>query len=84
MELLLTLLAAAAQAAEVPLPAPPATEAPEIRVTCRTERVTGSRMVKKTCRTPAQQRQADIDARSKLRLGTQVQATEVFKPPTGQ
>lgn len=82
---MLILLAAAAQDAAVPPPPPaPATEVQEVKVTCRTERVTGTRMVKRTCRTPQQQQQADVDARNKLRLGTQVQTTEAFKAPSGQ
>jgi hypothetical protein len=94
MHLILILLAAASQAAETPAPSTPApdqpvaeqpvAELPEIIVTCRTQRVTGTRMIKKICRTPAQQRQADLDARNKLRLGTQVQTTEAFKRPRGE
>ena len=85
MQSLLILLAMAAQDAAPPAQPPAAAaELPEVKVTCRTERVTGSRMVKRTCRTPEQQRQADLEARNKLRLGTQVQTTEAFKAPTGQ
>ena len=84
----LTLLAAALQAAETPPPAPaadqPVTELPEIKVTCRTQRVTGTRVIKKVCRNVEQQRQADLEARNKLRMGTQVQTTEVFKRPSGE
>ncbi len=88
MHLLLILSASAVQATGAPPPAPaaepPASELPEIKVTCRTERVTGTRVVKKVCRNPEQQRQADRDARNKLRMGTQVQATEAFKRPSGE
>ncbi len=56
MHLLLILSASAVQATGAPPPAPavepPASELPEIKVTCRTERVTGTRVVKKVCRNP--------------------------------
>ena len=85
MHMFLILTAAAAQAAETPPATQPAgAEAPVIRVTCRTQRATGTRVIKKVCRTPDQQRQADLEARNKLRMGTQVQATEVFKRPSGE
>jgi hypothetical protein len=85
MEPMLILLAAASQAAQAPAPsAPLATELPEVKVTCRTERVTGSRMVKRVCRTAEQQRQADLQARDKLKMGSHNQTTEAFKAPTGQ
>ena len=89
MHLILILAAAAAQTVETPPPAPPAgqqaaTELPEVKVTCRTERVTGTRVVKKVCRNPAQLRQDDLEARNKLRMGTRVQTTEAFKRPTGE
>lgn len=85
MHMTLILLAAASQAAQ-PAPAAeqPVTDLPEITVTCRTQRVTGTRLVKKICRTQDQQRQADLEARNKLRMGTQVQSTEVFKRPRGE
>lgn len=51
---------------------------------CRTERETGSRMVKRICRTPSEQRQAELQDRSKIRLGTaSTQPTEAFKRPRG-
>lgn len=79
------LLAAAAQASDAPASpsaetVQPLTELPEVKVRCRTERVTGSRVVKRTCRTAEQQRQADLDARNKMRLQTQVQSTEPRLP----
>jgi hypothetical protein len=74
--------AALAQAAEPP--APTAGEPPEITVTCRTQRVTGTRVIKKVCRNVEQLRQDDRDARAKLRMGTKVQATEVFLRPKGE
>jgi hypothetical protein len=53
--------------------------------TCRTERQTGSRVVRQICRTPTEQRQADLDARNKIRLGTSsTQPTEAFKRPKGE
>ena len=82
IELLIPFAAAvAAQAAEAP--PPKAEEPPEITVTCRTQRATGTRVVKKVCRTSEQLRQEDRDARAKLRAGTKVQATEVFLRPKG-
>ena len=85
MELMLTLLAAVSQAAPTPAQSAPApNELPEVKVTCRTERVTGSRMVKRICRSAEQQRQADLEARGKLKMGSHSQSTEAFKAPTGQ
>ncbi len=89
MQLLMIMVAAAVQAAENPPQAPPApeqpaAEPPEIIVTCRTQRATGTRVIKKVCRSVEQQRQDNLDARIKLRMGTQVQATEVFKRPSGE
>jgi hypothetical protein len=89
MQLTLIMLAAAAQAADTPAPTAPAaaqpvTELPEVKVTCRTERVTGTRVVKKVCRNTEQLRQDDLEARNKIRMGTRVQTTEAFKRPTGQ
>ena len=89
MHLILFLLAAASQPAEAPSPATPAAEQPvdelpEVTVTCRTQRVTGTRVVKKVCRNVGQQRQDDLEARNKLRMGTRVQTTEAFKRPTGE
>ncbi|HET9397744.1 MAG TPA: hypothetical protein VFO45_02900 [Sphingomicrobium sp.] len=89
MSLTFILLAAAVQATGAPAQTAPAvdqptTERPDIIVTCRTVRVTGTRIFKKVCRSPEQQRQADLEARNKLRMGTRVQATEVFKRPKGE
>jgi hypothetical protein len=85
MQPITIMLAMAAQAAaEAPAPALPSSANPDIKVTCRVERVTGSRMVKRTCRNVEQQRQADLEARNKLRLGSQVQTTDAFKAPAGQ
>ena len=82
------ILAAAFQAAQTPpQSAPPVeqpvAEVPEVTVTCRVQRVTGTRVVKKICRSADQQRQSDLEARNKLRMGTRVQATEIFKRPRG-
>ena len=88
MQLVSILLAAAMQGGatspQAPPAADPATELPEVTVTCRTQRATGSRVVKKICKSVEQQRQDDRQARAKLRMGTQVQATEVFKRPSGE
>ena len=55
------------------------------RPVCRTERQTGSRVVRQICRTPTEQLQADLDARNKMRLGTSsTQPTETFKRPMGE
>jgi len=67
MQLLPIVLAAAFQAAEIPPQSPPAPEQPAaeppvIKVTCRTQRETGTRVVKKVCRSVDQQRQADLEA----------------------
>jgi hypothetical protein len=82
------LVAAALQLADAPPNPPesgeqPVAEPPEIKVTCRTQRVTGTRVIKKVCRNVEQQRQDDLEARNKLRMGTQVQATEIFSRPKG-
>lgn len=89
MHPILILMAAAVQTAGAPAQAPPAaerpvTELPEVKVTCRTQRMTGTRVVKKVCRSAEQLRQDDLEARNKLRMGTRVQTTEAFKRPTGQ
>lgn len=89
MHLILILMAAAVQTAGAPPQSPPAaaqpvTELPEVKVTCRTQRVTGTRVVKKVCRSAEQLRQDDLEARNKLRMGTRVQTTEAFKRPTGE
>lgn len=82
-------MAAAAQAAEAPPQSAPAAEQPpaelpEVTVTCRTQRVTGTRIIKKICRSAEQQRQDDLQARSTLRMGSKVQANEIFKRPKGE
>ena len=78
------LAAVAAQAVEAPQPPPAVQEPVEVKAKCRTERVTGSRMVKRVCRTTEQQRQADIEARAKLKMNSYSQPAPAFKPPTGQ
>jgi hypothetical protein len=41
--------------------------------------------VRQICRTPTEQRQADLDARNKIRLGSSsTQPTEAFKRPKGE
>ena len=84
MGLTLFLLAMAADPAQAASAPPAPTPLPDVTVTCRTERVTGSRMVKKVCRTAEQQRQADLQDRTKLRMGSHSQTTPAFKAPTGQ
>lgn len=83
MQLLLIALATAAQAATPP-PPEKLEELPEVRVTCRTERVTGTRVVKRICRTPEQQKLSDEQARLKMRMNSQVQTAGAFKRPTGE
>jgi hypothetical protein len=52
---------------------------------CRTERSTGSRVVKQVCKTAEQLQKDDEAARNKLRMGNQsTRPTEAFKAPTGQ
>jgi hypothetical protein len=60
-------------------------KAPEEKKVCRTVRETGSRRVKQVCRTAAQQRQDDLEAKNKLGMGNRTTSpTETFKAPTGQ
>ena len=59
-------------------------ERPKEKAVCRTERETGSRMVKQICRTPTEQRQVNLKARNVLRLGNASNApTELFVKPKG-
>ena len=59
-------------------------ERPKEKAVCRTERETGSRMVKQICRTPTEQRQVNLKAQNVLRLGNASNApTEVFVKPKG-
>lgn len=52
---------------------------------CRTERETGSRMVKRICMSPSESQQAQLQDRANLRLGnTSTQPTEAFKRPRGE
>ena len=89
------MLASLLFAAALAQAAPPATDNPPVIVegtkpteekkVCRTERETGSRMVKKVCRTAAQQRQDDQDAKNKLGLGNRSNTPPAtFTAPTGQ
>ena len=60
-------------------------ERPKEKAVCRTERETGSRMVKKICRTPTEQRQVNTNARNALRLGNRSAEPEAaFPPPKGE
>jgi hypothetical protein len=57
---------------------------PQEKAVCRTERETGSRMVKKICRTATEQKQANLKARSTLMLGNRsTEPTEAFVRPKG-
>jgi hypothetical protein len=54
------------------------------KAVCRTERETGSRMVKRICRTPTEQRQINLKAQNALRLGNSSnEPTEAFVRPKG-
>ena len=51
---------------------------------CRTERSTGSRVVKQVCKSAAEQKKDDQDARNKLGMGNRSnRPPEAFTPPTG-
>ena len=57
---------------------------PREKVVCRTERETGSRMVKQICRTRTEQEQVNLKARNALRLGnSSTEPTAVFVRPKG-
>ena len=80
-----TLFLAAALAWQENPPVVVEAEKPAEEQVCRTVRETGSRRVKNVCKTAAQQKQDDLDARNKLGLGNRTnRPTEAFKPPTGQ
>lgn len=86
---MLTFLLFAAAAVAVQDNAPPVivegTKPVEEKKVCRTVRETGSRRVKKICKTASEQRQDEIDARNKLGLGNRTnRPTEAFKAPSGQ
>ena len=57
---------------------------PKEKAVCRTERETGSRVVKQICRTPTEQKQVNLKARNALRLGNKSnEPTDAFLPPRG-
>ena len=57
---------------------------PKEKAVCRTERETGSRMVKRICRTPTEQQQVNLKAQNALRLGNSSnEPTAVFVKPKG-
>ena len=59
-------------------------ERPKEKAVCRTERETGSRMVRQICRTPTEQRQINLKAQNALRLGNSSdEPTAVFVKPKG-
>ena len=50
---------------------------------CRTERSTGSRVVKQVCKTASEQAKDDSAAKNKLRLGNQTKGPpDAFKGPS--
>ena len=73
-------------AADVPMAATVPIEgskANEDKPICRTERSLSSRVVKRVCKTSAERRQEELDARNKVRLGSgrKGQPTDAFKSP---
>ena len=59
-------------------------ERPKEKAVCRTERETGSRVVKQICRTPTEQKQTNLKARTTLMLGNRSnEPTEAFVRPKG-
>ncbi len=57
---------------------------PKEKAVCRTERETGSRMVKQICRTRTEQEQVNLKARNALRLGNSSnEPTAAFVKPKG-
>ena len=58
-------------------------ETAEDKPVCRTERSLSSRVVKRVCKTSAERKQEEIDARNKVRLGSgrKGQTTDAFKSP---
>ena len=78
----LLLIVAATAATDPPI----VVEAPagEEKRVCRTERSTGSRVVKQVCKSAAEQAKDELDAKTKLRLGNQAnRPPDAFKAPTG-
>lgn len=57
---------------------------PKEKVICRTERETGSRVVKQICKTATEQKQVNLKARTTLMLGNRsTEPTEAFVRPKG-
>lgn len=57
----------------------------EDRKVCRTERETGSHMVRQVCRSANEQAQADVAAGNKLKLGNRsTKAPDAFVRPPGE
>ena len=76
-------IALAAQAQQEP-PIIVEGQRPKEKAVCRTERETGSRMVKQICRTPTEQGQVNLKARNALRLGnSSTEPTAAFVKPKG-
>jgi hypothetical protein len=78
----LLFIAAATAAMDQPI----VVEAPavEAKKVCRTERSTGSRVVKQVCKSAAEMAKDELDSKNKLRLGNQGnRPPDAFKGPTG-
>jgi hypothetical protein len=57
---------------------------PKEKVICRTERETGSRVVKQICKAATEQKQVNLKARTTLMLGNRsTEPTEAFVRPKG-
>ena len=58
---------------------------PREKVVCRTERETGTRVVKQICKTATEQKQTNLKARTTLMLGNRSnEPTEAFVRPKGE
>lgn len=81
----LLFIAAAATVQDNPPIVVESTKPAEEKKICRTVRETGSRRVKQVCKTVAEQKQDDLDARNKLGLGNRSnRPPDTFKAPSGQ
>ena len=57
---------------------------PKEKAVCRTERETGTRVVKQICKTATEQKQSNLKARATLMLGNRSnEPTEAFVRPKG-
>jgi len=58
---------------------------PREKAVCRTERETGTRVVKQICKTATEQKQTNLKARTTLMLGNRSnEPTEAFVRPKGE